>query len=130
MNELPPPLPAQTPLENQDVYPPTLGSGKLHSYGQTSGHGHTPPRLPAGILGISMQSPAAIRLLGLPRMHMQFWGMQPRGHSTPCWLAEGAALSPNSTNKSFISPPLKKNYPEAQRLLFKPINKTYYSADG
>lgn len=68
---------------------------------------------------MSVQSPGAARLLGLPQMRVQFRGMQPFGHSTPRWLVEGAALGPNSTNNSFISPLLKKNYLEAQRLLFK-----------
>ena len=85
----------------------------------TPRHSRSPPRLPAGILGTSMQSPAAARLLGLTQMRVQFRSMQPCGHSTPCWIAEGAALGPDSTNNSFISPPLKKNYLEAQRLLFQ-----------
>lgn len=85
----------------------------------TLGHSRSPPWPPSGILGMSTQCPAAAKLVGLPQLHAQFRVTQLCGHSSPCWPAEGTVLGPNSTTNSFISPLLKKNYPEAQRLLFK-----------
>ena len=110
-------LPQSSKATGQEPTPPS--SSCTDSLGAPRHMPHPTLWLPAGVLAMPVQSPAADSSLGLPRTRLPFRGMQPRSHSTACWLAEGAAPGPNSTNPSFLSLPLQKNYPEAQRLLFK-----------